>query len=53
MQKERTLPFQLSKKISKEELNDVSAAGQTNSWTANGTYTNGQVEGCVDVSIDM
>lgn len=49
----RTMSFQLSQAISKEELENISAAGQTNSWTANGTYQHGQWDGCVDVSWDM
>ncbi len=49
----RTMSFELSQKISKDELKDLSAAGQTNSWTANGTYQNGHFDGCIDVSIDM
>lgn len=53
MKNERTMSFQLSKKISKQELQDVSAAGQTNSYTANGTYQYGAWDGCIDVTIDM
>ena len=53
MKNERILSYQLSKKISKDELQGVSAAGQTNMWTANGTYQNGAWDGCIDVNIDM
>ncbi len=53
MKNERTLSYQLSKKLSKASLQEVSAAGQTNSWTANGTYQNGAWDGCIDISIDM
>jgi hypothetical protein len=53
MKKERIMSYQMSQKITKEEMESVSAAGSTNSWTANGTYSNGQFDGCIDVSIDM
>ena len=53
MKNERILSYQLSKKISKDELQGVSAAGQTNMCTANGTYQNGAWDGCIDVNIDM
>lgn len=52
MKNERTLSFQMSKAISKEELKEVSAAGETNSWTANGTHTPAGFDGCIDISID-
>ncbi len=53
MKNERIMSFKMSQVIGKDELKDVSAAGQTNAWTANGTYHAGVWDGCVDVSIDM
>jgi hypothetical protein len=53
MKNERILSFKMSQRMSKEELQEVSAAGQTNAWTANGTYHGGAWDGCIDVSIDM
>jgi hypothetical protein len=55
MKNERTLSFQMSKAISKEELENVSGSvSQTNSWTANGSYDpRSGWDGCLDVTIDM
>lgn len=53
MKNERIMSYQMSQKITKEEMESVSAAGTTNSWSAQGTYRNNQWDGCVDVTIDM
>jgi hypothetical protein len=39
MSKERILPYKMAKKISQEELQEISAAGWTNSVCGQGTYS--------------
>lgn len=53
MKKERTLAFQLSKKMTAEDLANVSAAGMSQSWTAHASYRGQEWDGDMDASIDF
>jgi hypothetical protein len=54
MKTERTLAFQLAKKISLDDARDISAAGGwTTTWTANVTHTPAGMDGQVDVTWDF
>jgi hypothetical protein len=53
MKNERILSYKMSQKLSVAELQSVSAAGLTNYWTSNATYSATGMDGSIDVTIDV
>jgi hypothetical protein len=54
MKNERILSYKMSQALTQEELKQVSAAGVTNTYTANGSYsTVSGYDGMADASWDM
>ncbi len=52
MQNERILSYAMSQKLTEDELHSVSAAGLTYSSSGTGTYSGGQWDGNLDVTVD-
>jgi hypothetical protein len=53
MKNERTISYKLSKEISKEELESISAAGSTFKGTFQTTYTASGSDTCYDYETDI